>query len=83
MSNISLMSPEFFEKYRHLAVRTHENIYVKTGNEETFIVNQYIPLHLYNLSGDQVLVHFYQAPGLAHNPKVKVLLGINALDCRA
>ena len=50
---------------------------LKTGNEETFIVNQYIPLHLYNLAGDEVLVHFYAAPGLAHNSKVKILLGIN------
>ena len=78
MSNINLMTPELFEKYRHLNVRSHENIYVKTGNASSFIVNSYIPLHLYNLAGDEVLAHFYCCPGLSSNPNVKILLGINA-----
>ena len=78
MSNLSFMSPDIFESLKKWQKNSKTNICVRTGNEETFIVNKYIPIHCYNPSGEEILVHFYQAPGLTNNPKVKFLLSANA-----
>ena len=56
MSNLSFMSPELFEELQTLQVQSQTNICVRTGNENTFIVSKFIPIHIYNPSGDEVLV---------------------------
>ena len=50
---------------------------VNTGSGY-FIVKKYVDLKFRNLSGDNVTIRFYCAPGLARDDKVEFLFGLSA-----